>query len=57
VGCNISGANAFFVRNDLVGDYFHTPFTAENHYEPARYWIVDGFISGHPPRFGLYETP
>ncbi|MDP6781070.1 MAG: hypothetical protein QGH32_04885 [Alphaproteobacteria bacterium] len=57
VGCNISGANAFFVRNDLVGDYFHTPFTAENHYEPARYWIVDGFISGHPPRFGPYETP
>ncbi len=57
VGCNISGANAFFVRNDLVGDYFHTPFTAENHYEPARYWIVDGFTSGHPPRFGPYETP
>jgi hypothetical protein len=57
VGCNISGANAFFVRNDLVGDYFHAPFTAENHYEPARYWIVDGFTSGHPPRFGLFETP
>jgi len=57
VGCNISGANAFFVRNDLVEDHFHPPFTAENHYEPARYWIVDGFTSGHPPRFGPYESP
>ncbi len=57
VGCNISGANAFFVRNDLVGDHFCAPFTAKNHYEPARYWIVDGFTSGHPPRFGLFETP
>lgn len=57
VGCNISGANAFFVRNHLVGDHFHAPFTAQNHYQPARYWIVDGFTSGHPPRFGPYETP
>jgi hypothetical protein len=39
VGCNFSGANAFFVREDLVGDHFHAPFTAEEHYEPARYWL------------------
>jgi hypothetical protein len=37
VGCELVGANAFFVRNDLVGDKFTAPYTAENHYEPPRY--------------------
>ena len=46
-GCNINGANAFFVRQDLVGEHFCRPFTAENHYEPARYWLYDGVTSGH----------
>jgi hypothetical protein len=40
VGCNLSGVNAFFVRNDLVGDRFLQPFSAETHYEPARYWLM-----------------
>lgn len=39
VGCNFSGANAFFVRADLCGDKFAAPYTAENHYEPPRYWL------------------
>lgn len=39
VGCSISGVNAFFVKNDLLGDHFAAPFTAENHYEPPRQWI------------------
>lgn len=43
VGCNISGNNAFFVRKDLVGSRFCEPFTAENHFEPARYGS-----GGHP---------
>jgi hypothetical protein len=46
VGCNVTGANAFFVREDLVADHFLKPFTAENHYEPARYYLA-GFSSGH----------
>jgi hypothetical protein len=37
VGCELVGANAFFVRDDLVRDKFAAPFTAENHYEPPRY--------------------
>ncbi|MCB1226107.1 MAG: hypothetical protein KDK99_09885 [Verrucomicrobiales bacterium] len=45
VGCNITGVNAFFVRNDLVGDHFEPPFTAENHFEPPRYSL--GFRGGH----------
>ena len=37
VGCDFTGLNAFFVRNDLLGNHFVEPFTAENHYEPPRY--------------------
>ena len=36
VGCDAAGTNAFFVRNDLLGGRFREPYTAENHYEPAR---------------------
>jgi hypothetical protein len=49
VGCDTVGANAFFVRNDLVGEHFASPFTAENHYEPPRYYLVRQ--AGHPPKF------
>jgi hypothetical protein len=37
VGCGLTGVNAFFVREDCVGDKFLAPFTAEHHYEPPRY--------------------
>jgi hypothetical protein len=40
VGCDFIGANAFFVRNDLLSDRFAAPFTAENHYEPPRYALI-----------------
>lgn len=47
VGCEIVGANAFFVRDDLVGDKFSAPFTAENHHEPPRYALSRR--TSHPP--------
>lgn len=34
VGTNLSGANAFFVRNDLTGDKFYEPATAEKLFNP-----------------------
>lgn len=37
VGCEYNGANAFFVRSDLVAEKFASPFTSENHCEPPRY--------------------
>ncbi|MEO0988198.1 MAG: FkbM family methyltransferase [Cyanobacteria bacterium J06639_14] len=52
VGCNVSGVNAFFVRKELVSDKFLAPYTAEIHYEPARYYL-SGYFSGHP---ASYET-
>jgi hypothetical protein len=47
VGCEWIGANAFFVRNDTVSTNFAAPFTAENHYEPARYKFLH--VRGHRP--------
>jgi hypothetical protein len=40
VGCDLAGTNAFFVRDDLVGDKFAAPFTSENHHEPVRYALL-----------------
>lgn len=51
VGCNLTGTNAFFIRNDLVDGKFLSPFTAEKHFEECRYWMSGCFVSGH--RFGL----
>jgi hypothetical protein len=47
VGCNILGSNAFFVRSDLATEHiFCPPFTAENHYEPPRYFLRPAFDTG-----------
>ena len=46
VGCCFMGNNAFFVRKDLVGEMFETPYTAEHHYEPDRYYLYHK--GGHP---------
>ncbi len=51
VGCCFAGVNAFFVREDLCGQSFLAPFTAENHYEPLRLFMV-GKPSGYPPGIG-----
>jgi hypothetical protein len=57
VGCNILGSNAFFVRTDLAKDPpFCSPFTSENHYEPARYYLLAAFHSSHPSRSGPFLT-
>jgi len=55
VGCNLAGVNAFFVKKDLVGGLFQAPFTAEKHFQPARYSLARAFPSGHPASFGSYE--
>ncbi|HWF39836.1 MAG TPA: hypothetical protein VG322_15035 [Candidatus Acidoferrales bacterium] len=54
VGCSFAGVNAYFVRNDLCGGHFAEPFTAENHYEPPRYWMIGP--AGHPPGFGRISS-
>jgi hypothetical protein len=54
VGCDLHGLNGFFVREDLCGDRFETPYTAESHYEPARYFLIR--THGHPPCFTDLES-
>jgi hypothetical protein len=48
VGCDVSGTNAYFVRTDLCSDKFCEPFTSENHYEPARYYLHHRWGGNHP---------
>jgi hypothetical protein len=55
VGCNYTGVTAFFVRDDLLGEHFAAPYTAENHYEPPRYFAR--MPNGHPPGFGPVIMP
>lgn len=50
VGCTVNGVNAFSVRDDLCSDHFARPFTAEHHYEPARYFLIRR--NAHPSSFG-----
>jgi len=49
VGCDLCGINAFLVRADLCDNKFEAPFTAENHYEPLRDFMV--YRAGHPRAF------
>ena len=49
VGCDLSGTNAFFVRQDLVYTHFAAPFTAENHFEPLRLFLLR--TQGYPRCF------
>lgn len=58
VGCNVKGINAFFVRQDLVGEKFLAPFTSETHYEPPRYHLW--FSTGHkkdPAELASFPLP
>lgn len=53
VGCSFGGANAFFVHDAFAADHFLDPPTAEEHYEPARYFF--GMLTaGHQARPGLF---
>jgi len=54
VGCNLLGNNAFFVRADLVENKFLAPYSAEQHYEPARYHLCE-FPSGHNASYATLE--
>jgi hypothetical protein len=56
VGCNISGSNAFFVREDLCADHFIEPATAEEHYEPPRHFFSFLLAGPQAPQPGPYVT-
>lgn len=45
VCCNLTGANAFFVQNSLLGAFML--YAPEELYQPARYHLI-GYPKGHP---------
>lgn len=47
VACNLTGSNAFFVREELLEDKFYQAGDVKSHYQPARYFLL-GLTSGHP---------
>ena len=47
VGCNVAGVNAFFVREDLAGDLFAAPASAEALFQPPRYDLIYAYRGGH----------
>jgi hypothetical protein len=56
VATNLTGSNAFLVRNDLAGALFPDNCSAEHLYNPPRYWLIfDHYQNiGHRPDFGPY---
>jgi hypothetical protein len=55
IGCDLTGTNAFFIQADLAQRCFQGPFTAEFHYEPARFELRS-VPSGHPASYRTLET-
>ncbi len=51
VASSFAGLNAFFVREDVMGELFTGPFTAENHYEEPKYYLLTK--RGHPRKIAL----
>jgi hypothetical protein len=50
VGCDLTGVNAFFVRDDLLGGKFAIELTPEALYQPPRYYLSPYLHTGHPAR-------
>ena len=56
VATNLTGANAFFVRKDLAGEYFFPAADPAQLFNPARYRLIPGFDNGHRPGYGPYDV-
>ncbi len=54
VGCNITGSNAFFVREGLEAS-FTEPFSAERHFQPCRFDLCR-MQMGHSPAYATLEN-
>lgn len=57
VGCNITGANAFFVKSELAEKRFAEESEAASLYQPARYFLTAAFVSGRRPRYSQRLEP
>jgi hypothetical protein len=56
VATNITGANAFFVRVELLNKMFNRSGDVPYLYNPPRYYLINHFFNiGHKSDFGNYE--
>lgn len=53
--CNITGANAFFVRNDYRSSFQDIPVGIERLYASPKYFLTGLDVSGHPPSIRTVE--
>ena len=45
VACNVTGSNAFFVRNDQLQERFPCIGEIDKLYQPARYFLTPGLFN------------
>jgi len=57
VACNITGSNAFFVRQDLAADKFPSTTDPAYYYQPFRAWLTATFWNPTPVGFGNGGPP
>ncbi len=50
VGCNVTGVNAFFVKNNYVKDKFVDNNTSEYNFLEGRYWLKSAFSKNYKVR-------
>jgi hypothetical protein len=55
VACDLIGGNAFFVRNDLLGNHFEYVGNIEKLYQKSKYYL--NYYAGHPSTFNYGHIP
>ena len=58
VACSLSGTNAFFVKDELLQEFFLAPYTAEKHYQPQRYSLsfYDSYAHSYQSLVRVYKA-
>ena len=51
VSCNITGANAFFIREDLINDLFDNNYESENNFVEGKNWLKLAFEKDYKSKF------
>jgi hypothetical protein len=54
-GCNITGANAFFIQNEFRAAFNDIPTALEHLYASPKYFLTPLQVSGHPPSVRTVE--
>lgn len=55
VGCNVTGVNAFFVRDDLINSKFIPTFSSEFHFQSKKEFLLKAFENENKVKIGKFE--